>query len=1473
MKQVNSKESSKYSDDDLFFDDLISSYVNSSRFVERHWLFKKIKEHLADPECRIIVLSAEPGAGKTAFVAWLANQQADWLRYFIRSDSKEQLRSGDARSFLFTVGYQLAFANPAIFKSDSVNINVSQNIGSIETSGSAQGISVDELYASPFYQTSLSVRQQVKTIQGKVTGVSIKKLVSESSLLTNQTLQKLGLFKPAQKLLKEKPSTKLVILIDALDELRFHDVREDISKWLLGLGVAEIPSNIRFVISSRPLDRNTLNIFRQHYGKSLREVTIDPSSNDVREDLYKYAKYFTSQYSTAQILDSFSIDSNRFIKQSIIKAEGNFQYLGFLYRGIEQEMLAQNQDKTDGELVKGENLVKLLQFEDVPAGLENLYGFFLDLIKSTVLGKSIQIPGDDIYARNTIYISAWEGLYQPILGALAVAMEPLEISQIQNFINFKGENRWLNAALDNLGQFLDRVGNKYRLYHSTFAEFLTIDPEVPSSDTSSRNFRDQRINPSEWHRNIIGYYRDTADKWINVDWSKMDNYGLSNLSSHLYKLKDLEINESKPYRQALYELICKPLMLEKLTRFGSNQSFDSDVELAFKVGISEDPPNLAMIIRNALIHTILEKISSNVPPKALAALALLGNYSKAQGLAALISNKDKIVAFILIGGSLIVQGNMKKAEEIFSKVPALLNETLYEKGSDLLYALDRFFFYLVQLEGGNKAISLVKEYHKYELDNVLFYYIAIRLAESGDFENGLQFANSIEHKEIKAMAIATISKLYVGLGQKEKALELIEHAISYTQSIKDILKRSQTLADVSRVLSVIGENKKLTVVANQILDEARKSKIDDIVVPIKGYAAQVLAQAGEVQEVIKVADELLEYAERGKNEQIEKSNLSAQIKKNNLSGIVNALAMAGEITKAKKLCLVDAFETWDTTLRLITSLYVISKIRDLNVTNLLAGNSLDRLLFYHVDDLRYDELQPDDYRVLGNVAMFLEQNGEVLKALDILETLDDDHIKKDVIELIVDRLLFKTIRNDHRSGLSERLLEIANTIRNERSRFFTLSEVAIAFIIDGKKKTAKDLIEKILIGLSSHRDETEGDDSKAKYLLFAEVSKALAEVGEFDKAEELMDKVPNDHIKADVLACLIRTLSKAGHNARALDNTNRLEVLLNQAHGYKDGQGWDSDDSWEKTIEAWSWTGQHERALEILKTKLTHWSKVTRAHIIGDISIILAELGMKIELPNIANLAMSTIKNPTRDEKGGILIKIAKAFAKIGEIDTALAYANQIKIHRQKAVAFSYISQCSASTGDKSRALQVLSMALDSMNSASRDQIEDGTTTTGKEDFDNFLDLMSGWQTEFLKSNQKVQEIVSRLKSLLEVQERIIDQSFLDQFYSPRKVISYTDIANYLIIAKGWAKLGDQKRAISLLIKTLTKVKSSDNAPAAEDTILDSQYGYNLSSLPKYTKIWAVIELGASIIGGIDQSNLLWKIYQEILETEQWYKY
>ncbi|MFD0523321.1 ATP-binding protein [Paractinoplanes durhamensis] len=184
--------------EDLFFESLVSRYVDDPRFVERPWLSEALTGPLHDENCRFVLLTGEPGAGKTGIVARLARTNPSWLRYFIRWDSITPLASGDARSLLLAAGHQLAVRRPELFAGQGPDIRVEQQADEVAESGQMVGISIDEVSVSPFRKVAFSVKQKAGTASGEIVGLRIRSLNLEPRLLDLATLCEMALSEPGR---------------------------------------------------------------------------------------------------------------------------------------------------------------------------------------------------------------------------------------------------------------------------------------------------------------------------------------------------------------------------------------------------------------------------------------------------------------------------------------------------------------------------------------------------------------------------------------------------------------------------------------------------------------------------------------------------------------------------------------------------------------------------------------------------------------------------------------------------------------------------------------------------------------------------------------------------------------------------------------------------------------------------------------------------------------------------------------------------------------------------------------------------------------------------------------------------------------------------------------------------------------------------------------------------------------------------
>lgn len=612
---------------DLFYDSLIASYLGAPLFTARPWLERAVLDAVEDPDCRFVLLTAEPGAGKTALMAWLAEAHPDWPRYFIRRDSQTPLSSGDARSFLFTVGHQLAARRPQLFRPDRLEVVVRQRIGDLRTGGKVTGIRVEDLYVSPFYRTMLQVEQQVQVVSGDLEGLSVRRMVVEERFLELGNLQYLAFLDPAEVLLKEDPAARIVLLVDALDELRAHRGHDSVLDWLASC--PGLPSNVRFVLSSRPDD--ALHEFRGRQRHWLREATIPSHSRQVRDDLSRYANSFVAHEPVSRALTGQKSSPDAFVDRAVDRAEGNFQYLAALFRAIEQALSTGN----------NELLSRLLGAEALPAGLEALYAFFVRQIRGQVESQVVEVrgPAPDEWH----YVSAWEGLYQPILGVLSVAKEPPTMEQVRDFGHILTEDRWLPGGLERLGQFLDHDDDRYRLYHSTFPEFLT-------AQETWTQCPDCYLDPGEWHRKTVAHILSAyGDNWSECD----DAYSLSYIVQHVL---DAELYDRLEW------VLTDDFMNARLQGAGWHMPFVEDLERVEAVM----PPERVVTFYLQIIHGRVP--NSLVMQKVLRRLIQLRPRLKEQRIAGIRPRLDETIDAGVAALDLPAEQAVSRLGELFSEV-------------------------------------------------------------------------------------------------------------------------------------------------------------------------------------------------------------------------------------------------------------------------------------------------------------------------------------------------------------------------------------------------------------------------------------------------------------------------------------------------------------------------------------------------------------------------------------------------------------------------------------------------------------------------------------------------------------------------------------------------------------------------------------------------------------------------------------
>jgi WD40 repeat protein len=496
---------------DLFSSSLVSFYVDDPRFVPRPWLVKRVEEAWGRDDARFVLLTGEPGSGKSALLAHLARRHPKAPRHFIRRDSVTPLQGGDAPAFLFSVGHQLASLHPSLFDPKRLEVVVNLRAGRIAPGGRAVGIKVEDLRASPFYQTSLRVIAHGEMVEGELMGLSAGIMIPEPRMEDLSNLQYLALLDPALALAEQDPAARIVVLVDALDEVRWGPSGEDLLFWLSTC--PELPPNVRVVLTSRP-DPAKLDSFRRAKTAEITELVIDPDAAEDRghidEDLGRFLDQFAAEPGVAGALHTYRVERSSFVEEATERAQGNFQYAVALTRGIDAALATEP---------PSEDLPALLRLEGVPPETTELYRFFLGRIKERADQTPVKVSSGPLAEPEDR--PAWEALYRPVLAALAVAFEPLSAEQIGAYAAAPPEG--LPRALEELNQFLDRLPDgAYRLYHATFPEFLTGEATASADDPF-------HVDPAAWHGLLAGRLLRANPDWLG----SQDRYPLAHTPAHL----------------------------------------------------------------------------------------------------------------------------------------------------------------------------------------------------------------------------------------------------------------------------------------------------------------------------------------------------------------------------------------------------------------------------------------------------------------------------------------------------------------------------------------------------------------------------------------------------------------------------------------------------------------------------------------------------------------------------------------------------------------------------------------------------------------------------------------------------------------------------------------------------------------------------------------------------------------------------
>jgi hypothetical protein len=397
-----------------------SDYIadRTLNFTGREWVFKAIQSWLANVKGdRFFLLTGEPGSGKTAIAARLAQfaQGAKTYPGFeagffhaVHFCSATHPTWVDPRDFVEAIALQLAQI-PAYAKAlvnvgeKQINIQINQNIGKAERSN--------------------------------ITAVSIQTL-DVSGLISPQELFNLIVLNPLQEIYQHGFNQPITILVDSLDEALTHSGQLAIVDLLDKL--QGIPDRVRFLLTSRPQPEileqfeNDADIYNLTTGEGLIHSS---------KDIGLYVSKILKQQPVLQQKLSSELTTDVLITQVARNSEGNFLYVSYLLQMLLSQPVA----------------ISRSMLTELPIGLAGIYRSFLQRL----------VQGDK---------QTWRRNYAPLLGILAVAQAALTREQLAGFVQLKKPE--VLEILEALRQFLDTdellpaSQRTYAIYHRSLADWL-----------------------------------------------------------------------------------------------------------------------------------------------------------------------------------------------------------------------------------------------------------------------------------------------------------------------------------------------------------------------------------------------------------------------------------------------------------------------------------------------------------------------------------------------------------------------------------------------------------------------------------------------------------------------------------------------------------------------------------------------------------------------------------------------------------------------------------------------------------------------------------------------------------------------------------------------------------------------------------------------------------------------------------------
>jgi hypothetical protein len=755
----------------LDFSDYITDRTRD--FVGREWVFAEIDAWLADPDApRFFIITGEPGIGKTAIAARLTQIRDLAACHFCIARQADTI---DPLNFARFLSHQLTHID-----------DFAQNL--LEEQG-----------------THVDVTINLRENYGQIIGVQIENLVVEApsaAIAFNRVV-----LDPLRRLHAGDFDQPLLLLVDALDEAVQQRGPETIVDLLAN--ARGLPPQVRFVLTSRP-EGAALRHFEQ---LNIPHLVLDAGGAENQADVQTYVRYRLDHSETLRSrLTKEAVEADAFVERVIEASQGNFLYLVWLLRSVE------------------EGTQQFDSLETLPEGLDGIYREFL----------RTRAPGEDI--------RVWRERYRPLLGVLAAAQAPLTTDQLVAFTEL--DKQMVKDVLDDVQQFLDPIGageNRHRLYHQSVIDFLK----------DERRAGEFWIEDSIPHRIIAEHYLQAwgglADGLPKLDTPRfrdLDNrYGLHNVIPHLvmanclgsvHQILQLERKVGDWHENVWYAV---------RDSVGDLSGYLADINQAWQTvgkGSLDLPDVIELHCRYALMLTSINSLAKEILPTLLVQLVAKRAWEPEQGLAyarRIPDNKRRVEVLLGLAPYLDMEDVQVRLaiREMMSTV--LIDRDPSIKRDFLMRFTPYTPHYLVP-----EISALIVDLQEEDIRDSVLAQWATRLVELQSFERALEVIKQIEKPDRKSKALVDVAH--------EFPSSFLSIALDIARSIDSRTGKALALIGVARNLEEPCKSKVLQQVvdiASKILfDGVRSHVLKELAVCLPSRKRELLQRSMESAQKVKV---------------------------------------------------------------------------------------------------------------------------------------------------------------------------------------------------------------------------------------------------------------------------------------------------------------------------------------------------------------------------------------------------------------------------------------------------------------------------------------------------------------------------------------------------------------------------------------------------------------------------------------------